>query len=95
MHTDSVRRTIFRFDYYLTSGELSNKRVWKVFTESEGYSDGICFDSEGALWVAHWRASCICRFALDGCLLARVHFPTSHITNVQNSILYPFSPNWF
>jgi len=82
MHTDSGRRTIYRFDLDVAAGTLSDKRVWKVFTDAEGYPDGMCFDAEGCLWVAHWGASCISRFALDGTLLARVDLPTSHTTNV-------------
>lgn len=82
MHTDSGRRTIFLFDLDLDLGVASNKRVWKVFTESEGYPDGMCFDAEGALWVAHWGAGCISRFAIDGRLLARITIPTCHITNI-------------
>jgi xylono-1,5-lactonase len=82
MHTDSGRRAIFRFDLDLDLGEVSNKQVWRVFTESEGYPDGMCFDAEGALWVAHWGAGCVSRFALDGRLLARITLPTSHITNI-------------
>jgi sugar lactone lactonase YvrE len=82
MHTDSGRRTIYRFDLDVEAGTLGNKRVWKVFTEAEGYPDGMCFDAEGALWVAHWGAGCISRFALDGALLARINLPASHITNV-------------
>lgn len=82
MHTDSGRRTIYRFDLDAAAGTLHNKRVWKVFAEAEGYPDGMCFDAEGALWVAHWGAGCISRFALDGRLLVRVALPTSHITNV-------------
>ena len=82
MHTDSGRRTIFRFDLDVSAEALSNKRVWKVFDEAEGYPDGMCFDAEGHLWVAHWGGGCISRFAMDGSLLARVKLPTSHITNV-------------
>ncbi len=82
MHTDSGRRTIYRFDLDAVRGTVANKRVWKVFTEDEGCPDGMCFDAEGTLWVAHWGGGCISRFALDGTLLARVELPTSHITNV-------------
>jgi D-xylonolactonase len=82
MHTDSGRRTIYRFDLDVSRGTVANKRVWRAFTEDEGYPDGMCFDAEGALWVAHWGAGCISRFALDGTLLARVKLPASHITNV-------------
>ncbi len=82
MHTDSGRRTIYRFSLDVTSGSLTNKQVWRVFSEAEGYPDGMCFDADGHLWVAHWGGSCISRFALNGRLLARLKFPTSHITNV-------------
>lgn len=82
MHTDSGRRTIYRFDLNVAAGTLSDKRDWKVFTEAEGYPDGMCFDSDGCLWVAHWGGGCISRFAVDGSLLARVSLPTSQITNV-------------
>ena len=82
LHTDSGRRTIYAFDLDAAAGQLSNKRVWKQFADDEGYPDGMCFDAEGGLWVAHWGAGCISRFAPDGGLLRRVRLPTSHITNV-------------
>jgi sugar lactone lactonase YvrE len=50
--------------------------------EAEGYPDGMCFDTEGCVWVAHWGAGCVSRFAPDATLLRRVSLPTSHITNV-------------
>jgi xylono-1,5-lactonase len=82
MHTDSGRRTIYRFDLDVDSGTLSNKRVWKIFNEAEGYPDGMCFDAEGGLWVAHWGGGRISRFSIDGSLLREIYLPTSHITNV-------------
>lgn len=82
MHTDSGRRTIYQFDLDVALGTISRKRVWKVFTEAEGYPDGMCFDAEGCLWVAHWGAGCISRFTRDGTLIVRVDLPTSNIANV-------------
>ncbi len=82
LHTDSGRRTIYAFDMDAPKGQLSNKRVWKVFAEAAGYPDGMCFDAEGCVWVAHWGGSCVSRFALDGALLTRVSLPTSNVTNV-------------
>lgn len=82
LHTDSGRRTIYAFDLDVVAGEITNKRIWKRFSEEEGYPDGMCFDAEGAVWVAHWGGACISRFAADGRLLRRVSLPTSHITNV-------------
>ena len=82
LHTDSGQRTIYAFDLDAPAGRLSSKRVWKRFADDEGYPDGMCFDAEGCVWVAHWGAGCISRFAGDGRLLRRVQLPTSHITNV-------------
>ncbi len=82
LHTDSGRRTIYAFDLDAPAGKLSNKRVWKVFAADQGYPDGMCFDAQGCVWVAHWGAGCISRFAPDGALLRRVALPTSNVTNV-------------
>jgi len=82
LHADSGRRIIYAFDMDAPMGHLSNKRVWKVFSNEEGYPDGMCFDSEGCVWVAHWGGGCISRFALNGDLLSRVSFPTSNVTNI-------------
>jgi xylono-1,5-lactonase len=82
LHTDSVARTIYAFDLDLDRGLLSNKRVWKVLTAAEGHPDGMNFDAEGCLWLAHWGGACVSRFSDSGALLRRVAMPTSHITNV-------------
>jgi sugar lactone lactonase YvrE len=82
LHTDSGRRTIYAFTLDAEAGTLSDKRVWKVFAETDGYPDGMCFDSEGCVWVAHWGAGCISRFAPDGSLLRRVQIPATQVTNV-------------
>lgn len=82
LHTDSGRRTIFKFKINPTTGELSDRRIWKIFKEEDGYPDGMCFDAQDCLWVAHWGASCVSRFAMDGSLLHRINLPTKYISNV-------------
>lgn len=82
LHTDSGRRTLYAFDISPDGRSLRSKRVWKQFDEVDGYPDGMCFDAEGAVWVAHWAAGCISRFAPDGSLLRRVRIPAAHVTNV-------------
>jgi len=39
-HTDSLRRTITRFDYDLTTGTLSNPTPWTTTREQDGLPDG-------------------------------------------------------
>ncbi|WP_206668745.1 SMP-30/gluconolactonase/LRE family protein [Lacisediminimonas profundi] len=82
LHTDSGRRTIYAFTLDAKAGTVADKRVWKVFTPEEGYPDGMCFDAEGCVWVAHWGAGCISRFTLDGALLRRIALPVTQVTNV-------------
>lgn len=82
MHTDSGRRTIYAFDLDVAAGRLSNKRVWKVFADDEGYPDGMSFDSEGCLWVAHWAGARVSRFDAGGRLMRNVRVPVPNVTNV-------------
>lgn len=82
LHTDSAARTIYAFDLDGPPGAITGKRVWKRFTDAEGYPDGMNFDAQGHLWVAHWGAGCISQFHVDGTLLQRLRLPASHITNV-------------
>lgn len=82
LHTDSVRRTVYAFDLDVAAGRLSGKRVWRQFTQADGHPDGMCFDSEGCLWIAHWGAGMLCRYAPDGSVLRRVSIPATNVTNV-------------
>jgi xylono-1,5-lactonase len=80
LHTDSARKTIYAFD--LVDGRLANKRIWKVLPEGEGYPDGMTFDAQGHLWLAHWGGSCISQYTRDGQLLQRMRLPASQVTNI-------------
>ena len=82
LHTDSAARTIYAFDLDVAAGTLSNKRVWLRFTEADGYPDGMTFDAQGRVWVAHWGGACVSRFSAEGELQHRVPLPTGHVTNV-------------
>lgn len=82
LHTDSGRRLIYAFDLDAQAGRISGKRVWKRFEDREGYPDGMCFDVEDCVWVAHWDAACISRFDPEGELLVRIPLPASRVTNV-------------
>ena len=82
LHTDSVRRTVYAFDLDVPAGRLSGKRVWRQFTEADGHPDGMCFDAEDCVWIAHWGAGMLCRYAPDGTRLRRVDLPVANVTNV-------------
>jgi D-xylonolactonase len=82
LHTDSGSRTIYAFDLDGHAGTLVNKRIWMSVHASCGYPDGMCFDSENCVWIAHWGAGCVCRYTVDARLLTRIEVPVSHVTNI-------------
>lgn len=82
LHTDSAKRTIHAFDLDVEAGTLSNKRVWLQFSEADGYPDGMTFDAQGNVWIAHWGGACISRHDARGEETHRVSLPTAHVTNV-------------
>jgi sugar lactone lactonase YvrE len=79
-HTDSARRTVYRFDLS-PKGELSGKRVFVQFEEAWGYPDGMCADSEGGIWIAHWDGGRVSRFDPDGRLERAIALPVSRPTS--------------
>lgn len=82
LHSDSARRTIFAFDLHPASGRLTNKRIWKILPDDEGYPDGMTFDASDNLWLAHWGAGLISCFSKCGLLLSRTKLPTSNVTSL-------------
>jgi sugar lactone lactonase YvrE len=79
-HTNSVDRTVFAFDL-TDEGALTNKRVFLRFDDSWGYPDGMCTDSDGGIWIAHWGGSRVSRFTPDGRLDRSIALPASQITS--------------
>ncbi len=59
--TCSTTRRIFAFDYEISTGELTRRRVFCECSEGEGTPDGLCVDREGYLWSARWGGSCVAR----------------------------------
>lgn len=79
-HTDSARRTIYRFE--LTETGIAGKQPFILFGEEEGFPDGMTVDSEGYLWVAHWDGARISRFTPDGSLDRAIPLPARRVTNI-------------
>ncbi len=65
-YTDSLRRTIWVYDFDLASGEIGNRRVFAQVPEDAGVPDGLCVDAEGCVWSAHWGGWRLTRYAPDG-----------------------------
>ena len=79
-HADTLNRTIYAFDLS-PNGGLSRKRPFLVFEESWGYPDGMCTDSEGGIWVAHWGGGRVSRFTSEGVFDRSIAVPATQVTN--------------
>lgn len=82
LHTDSARRSIHAFRLDTAGPALTDKRLWRRFEAADGFPDGMTFDSEGCLWVAHWGAGAVCRYSPDGQQIRKVALPATQVSNV-------------
>ncbi|KAF8974004.1 regucalcin [Flammula alnicola] len=77
--TDSLVNKIYAYDY--DDGKIYNRRIFvdaieKGFLENT-YCDGLCLDTEGAIWSARWGGSRIIRFSEAGDVDFQIIFPTA------------------
>ena len=65
-YTDSVARTIWRYDFNPNTGEICNRIVWVELSEADGFPDGLTVDAEGFVWSACWEGQQVVRYAPSG-----------------------------
>lgn len=80
-HTDTVRRTIYRFDVN-DDGSISGKQALIEIEAEAGWPDGTAVDSEGCLWVALWDGWAVRRYSSRGVLLETVPVPCAKVTKL-------------
>jgi len=76
--TDTTNQTIYALD--VAQGQPGEPRPFVRFEQGWGHPDGMAVDAEGHLWVCHWGASRITRFAPDGSVERTVPVPTAQVT---------------
>lgn len=79
-YTDSIKREIYRFDYDVERGALSNRRIFARLEPEDGLPDGLTVDAEGCVWSARWDGSSLVRYSPSGALLSRFVFPVKKVT---------------
>ncbi len=75
---DTHRNTIWAFDYDLSSGTLSNERVFA--DASPGRPDGSCVDAEGCLWNAEYGGWRMVRYTPQGKVDLAIELPVQNPT---------------
>ena len=52
-YIDTPTGWLWRFDYDVETGNISNRTPWIDYREEPGNFDGMTIDSQGQLWIAH------------------------------------------
>ena len=76
---DTPTMNIFKFDYSIDTGELSDKKVFFHY-EGEGGPDGFVLDSEGYLWTAICGGGKVLRISPEGKIVGEIFLPTRMIS---------------
>jgi sugar lactone lactonase YvrE len=79
-YADSRTRRVDVFDCDVGTGAIGHRRPFITAPGADGVPDGLVVDSEGAVWVAFWNGSALCRYAPDGRPLETIDFPVSLVT---------------
>jgi sugar lactone lactonase YvrE len=72
---DSWSRHIWEFDYDITTGDVSGKRLFATIDDGLAIPDGATVDAEGFVWVATFEGGEIRRYAPDGTLDRSIPMP--------------------
>lgn len=81
LHNDSYLNTTYRYNLSKT-GQLSDKTLWRSYTNAEGTPDGMTMDANGNVWIAFWGGSCVRQFDPNGLLLQQINLPALQITSM-------------
>ena len=77
---DTRARVIWKFDFNLTSGELTDRRLFVDLQGQLGRPDGATVDTEGYLWSAEYGGGRVVRYTPDGTADKVVNLPVANVT---------------
>ncbi len=77
---DTLRNTVWAFDYNVDSGEASSQRVFLEFDDLPGQPDGGCVDGDACYWVACVHGGAVARITPAGDVDRVVEVPASRPT---------------
>ena len=84
--TDSIAgvQTIFRFDYDVASGTLSNRCEFHQtpLDGSDGRPDGLTVDADDWIWSARWDGAVVVRLDPNGVERERYPLPVAKVTSL-------------
>ncbi|WEK46853.1 MAG: SMP-30/gluconolactonase/LRE family protein [Candidatus Andeanibacterium colombiense] len=83
-HADSLRHTIYAYDYDIETGAATNRRAFFDSSAWGPIPDGATVDSEGNIWVAICEGGVVLCLSPAGEVVREVKFPT----NIPASVMF-------
>ena len=77
---DMMPGRVLAYEYDPGSGTARKRRTLFRIPRAEGMPDGLCVDSEGGIWVAHWDGWRISRWSPEGRHLQTLEVPVQRPT---------------
>jgi L-arabinonolactonase len=74
-HSDSIRKTVFAYDYDIDTGTAANRRAWASTEDLGGIPDGATIDTDGCMWMAICEGQKVVQFRPDGTLERVIDMP--------------------
>lgn len=80
-YTDSLSRTVYRFDYHQGNGAIHNQQTL-IELEEGTMPDGLTVDAEGNIWIAVWEGSVVSCYGPNGEWRRSIEIPTAKVTSL-------------
>jgi L-arabinonolactonase len=74
-HSDSIRNTVYAYDYDIDTGTAANRRPWASTADLGGIPDGATIDADGCMWMAICEGQKVVQFRPDGALERVIDMP--------------------
>ncbi len=78
---DTFARSMFRYNFDLEAGQISNRSLFVEFKDDGSFPDGMCVASDGTLFVSMWSGSRIEVISPDGNFLESIKMPVMSPTS--------------
>src|SRR5690606_21921281 len=75
-HADSMRQTIYAYDYDLAAGRAANRRLFFDTTPYGPIPDGATIDANGDMWVAICEGGVVLQLSPQGEVKRSIAMPT-------------------
>ncbi len=81
-YIDSPTYRVSAYDFDMEKGTITNRRTVIEVPKAFGSPDGMCIDTAGMLWIAHWGGSCVRRWdPFTGEVIEQISVAAPHVTS--------------